>query len=226
MIDFKDFISFLKNPNFVNQIKIGSISSFLKLVWSSLFIILLISIIISLIISAPLSYFKLLPSLKDVSLGPSSILKISLFVPVVEELIFRLPLRANKITVASSLGLLLFLIFKNINFYLAVSLLILLIGYLLLKIKSGSASINLVDSSLSKYFFWVFYFQAVIFGILHLTNFNLNFKYFYLFPFFIITYILTGCIWGYIRVKYTLGIYACIVTHIILNSIYCFLSYI
>jgi len=222
MIDLRDFISFLKNPDFGKQFEIKSISSFFKLVWKSFLILFAISIITGLGISTPLKYFNLLPPQEEINFSLFNILKISLLLPIIEELIFRLPLRISKVNIATSSSLILFLIFNKLNIYVALSSSIVLFGFLFLRIKKESNILKRIDIFFTKYFSGFFYFQALVFGFLHLTNYRLDFKYFYLFPLFVINQIFTGCFFGYIRVRYTFGIYVCIVTHIVVNSIYCF----
>lgn len=223
MIDFKHFIIFLKNPNLENQFDINSLSSFLKLVWKSFLILLVGDIILGLIFCGPLIYLKVFPSLKEINFSLINSLKIILFFPIIEELIFRLPLRSSRFNLILSFSILISLIvFKWLisNVYLAISLLLVLSLSLYLLIREDSIYlINLINFLTAK-FRVVFYIQASVFGLLHLTNYNLEFKYFYLFPLFIMNYIFTGCFWGYLRVKYVNGIYLCIASHIFINSIY------
>lgn len=223
MFDFKHFIIFLKNPNLENQFDINSLSSFLKLVWKSFLILLVGDIILGLIFCGPLIYLKVFPSLKEINFSLINSLKIILFFPIIEELIFRLPLRSSRFNLILSFSILISLIvFKWLisNVYLAISLLLVLSLSLYLLIREDSIYlINLINFLTAK-FRVVFYIQASVFGLLHLTNYNLEFKYFYLFPLFIMNYIFTGCFWGYLRVKYVNGIYLCIASHIFINSIY------
>jgi hypothetical protein len=156
MIDFSDFISFLKNPGFGKQFEIKSISSFFKLVWISFLILLAIDIITGLGISAPLRYFNLLPSQKGINYSLFNILKISLLLPIIEELIFRLPLRISKVNIAIPLSIILFLflykLFK-LNIYVALSLSIILFVFLILRIKKESDILDRGDIFFNKYFY-------------------------------------------------------------------------
>jgi len=222
MFDFTDLISFLKNPEIGKQFEIKTFYSFLKLVLITFLILFFIDVIIGLGISTPMRYFKLIPSQKEVVYSPFNIFKISFLLPIIEELIFRLPLKISKTTIAIPLSIILFLFLYKLNLYIAISLPIILFVFLFLRIKEGSDFIKKAVIFFTKYFFILFYFQALIFGFLHLTNYRLDFNFFYLFPFFIVSYVLTGCLFGYIRVRYTFGIYVCIVSHIVINSTYCF----
>ena len=215
---------FLKNPSLENQSDIKSPSSFLKMVWKSFLILLASDIILGLLFCGPLIYFNLFPSLKGINFSLFNILKISLFYPIVEELIFRLPLRYSKFNLVLSFSILIsLLVFKRLisNVYLAITLsLILYFSLSLLFRKDSLFLIKIINFFILK-FRVVFYFQALLFGFLHLANYNITFKYFYLFPLFIMNYIFTGCFWGYLRVRYSNGIYLCIASHIFINSIYC-----
>jgi hypothetical protein len=226
MIDFNDFIIFLKNPSLEKQFDIKSLSSFLKLVWKSFLILLAGDLILGLVFCGPLIYFNLFPSVKGINFSLLNILKISLFYPIVEELIFRLPLRSSKFNLVISFSILIFLlVFKRLvsNFYLAISLSLILYFSLSLFLQKDSFHLIKLINFFTLKFRLVFYFQALLFGFLHLTNYNIEIKYFYIFPLLIMDYIFSGCFWGYLRVRYANGIYLCIVSHILINSIYCVL---
>lgn len=225
MINFRDFAIFLKKPIAKEQFDDKSISSFIRLVGTSFLIILAIDIFTGILISTPLKNLSLAPSLKEINLTPINILKLSLLLPIIEELIFRLPLRISKVNFVTSFTVIIFLLLYKLcksNIYLAISLSFILFLFLYFLIKEESSILNKLSVYFTKYFGIVFYFQALIFGFLHLTNYIIDFKYFYLFPLFVISYISAGCFWGYIRVRYTFGIYICIISHIVINSSYCF----
>jgi hypothetical protein len=221
MLILKGFMLFLKNPNALDQIEIESYKSFFILIWKSFLILFLIDILVGLAISTPLRFLKLFPEQRGIDYNLFIILKITLFLPIIEELIFRLPLRISRRNLAISLSLILFGCLTRINLYLAISTSIALFNIIIFFIKDESIILNKLNSFTTKYFLQIFYFQALLFGLLHLTNYNLDIQYFYLFPFFVISYILTGCFLGYLRIKYNYGIYLCMTTHIVVNSLYC-----
>jgi hypothetical protein len=221
----RDFILFSKNPSIEGPIEIKSTSFFLKLVWNSFYIILIINTINFLLILTPLKYFNLYPSQKDITFSLLFILKISLVLPIIEELIFRLPLKISKINLATPLCIILFLFLHKLSIYLAIFLPIVSFVILFFWLKQDSNLFCEVNFLHTKYFSYIFYIQALIFGFLHLTNFRLDFKYIYLFPFFIINHILVGCFFGYLRVRYNDGIILCISAHVVVNSINCLLLY-
>jgi hypothetical protein len=226
MIVLNDFITFLKNPNIEKQFDFKSLSLFLTLVWKSFFILLASDLILGLLFCGPLIYFNLFPSLKNINHGLFNILKISLYYPVIEELIFRLPLRSSKSNFAISFSLLIsFLFIKRLisNVYLVLSFALILYFLFSSFILADSSFLIKLTSFFSLKFRVIFHLQALLFGFLHLTNYNLEIKYFYLFPLFIINYIFSGYYLGYLRVRYKNGIYLCIASHVFINSIYCLL---
>jgi hypothetical protein len=225
MTILKDFISFLFKPNFGTQLEIDSFFHFFKMILKSFLVILLINAIFYFGISLPLKYFDLFPSQKEVTYSISDIFKITLLIPIIEELIFRLPLKISKINIAVSLSLMVYLILNKSNIYLAVLISLLLFGFMLITIKKDSGFLIRADIFFTKYLYLVFYFQAFLYGFLHLTNYNLDSRFLYLYPLFIISYIFAGFYFGYIRIRYRYGIYLCIATHIIINSLYCLVFY-
>lgn len=225
MIDLKDLLLFLKRPYSEPRIDVVSIYSFFKLVGESIFIIFLIEISTSVAILIPLKHFNLLPATQNLTFNTFNALKISIILPVLEELIFRLPLKLSKSNIAIFLSLLLFVILNKLNFYLALSSSFLLFTFLLFIIKSEYLYYSRLYTKYNNNFLAFFYLQAFIFGTLHLTNYQLYIKYIYLFPLIVINYILIGCFLGYIRVRYAYGIFACIVTHIVINSLYYLINF-
>lgn len=221
MFSLKGFILFLRHPSSLENIDIFSLKSFLGLVWKSLLILFAIDILFGLVVSSPLKYLNLFPFQKEITFNFYTVIKFSLLLPIIEELVFRLPLRISRNNLTISLSILFFVCLSKINLYLASSLSLCLFLILYILFKKGSIVIDKLSSVTSRYFVFAFYAQAIIFGMLHLTNYILDLRYFYLFPFFIISYIVAGCFLGYIRVRYCYGIYLCTTTHILLNSIYC-----
>jgi hypothetical protein len=185
---------------------------------------MVIDIIAGILIVIPLRYFNLFPSLREFKFTSSNILRATLIFPIIEELIFRLPLRISKINLATSFSLIIFLVLNKwcfSNVYLALSFSVVLFLLLYIGIIGESSFLNRLTTFFTNHFWMFFYFQALVFGFLHLTNYIVDFRYFYLFPFIVISYISKGCLFGYLRVRFTYGIYLSIVSHMVINSIYC-----
>lgn len=224
MIILKDFITFLKRPYFEPIIEVNSFYYFLKLITNSFIIVILIQFFFYLIISVPLSQFLLLPVKNDKFAG-LSIVEISLILPILEELIFRLPLRPSKFNIVTPICLVLFVIINKFNFLIALfaSLFIYIILLRLFKfdIKTGSK----LYIYFTKHFKTIFYFLALVFGSLHLLNFNLNLTSILFSPLIIAVYFVIGCFLAYVRVRFSYGIYAGIIVHIMMNSFYSFIHF-
>ena len=223
-VGFADSIIFLKNPDPNEHFKISSISTFFKLVWKMFLIILLIDLITVVIIVTPLKYFNLFPALKEISFTPINILKITLILPIIEELIFRLPLKITNINIITSISVITFIILNKwcfTKYYFAIAGSCLMFLFLYIGIRKNINFLYRSTTFLKEHFREFFYVQALLFGFLHLANYNLDFKYIYLFPLVVFGYIISGIFWGYLRVRYSSGIYLCIVSHIAVNSLYC-----
>jgi hypothetical protein len=222
-IDFKDLILFLRNPQYGKIYEINSLFSFIVLAWKSFLFIVILDIISGLLIITPLDYFNLFPELKHIDYTLVNRLKIILIFPILEELIFRLPLRVTKTNLLIVLSILIFIFLikcTTYNVFLCLGISSIIITSLSIIIKKEKKYLNSLNFFITKYFGICFYSQASIFGILHLTNFTLNYRYFYLFPFFIFGFIISGCLFGYLRIRFKYGIFLCITSHILINGVY------
>jgi hypothetical protein len=223
MLNLKEVILFLKNPELNTLIEIKCLPSYLKLIWKSFYFIIILDLITGVFITLPLNYFNLLPSLKGIEFDTFNTLKVVLILPIIEESIFRLPLRFSKLGFAFAISLVIYLFLRGlnfINFYIALSSSIVLFLFLTFYIQGWGSFPNLIDAFFRVHFRRIFYLQAILFGALHLSNYNLDIKYFYLFPLIVINYVIVGCFWGYIRVRYSNGTFLCIASHILVNGTY------
>jgi len=217
---FKDFIIFLKRPKNDNQPKIISIVSSIKVCFYTILIMVLIDLVAGVII-LPLKILNLIPNLKDFHYTVFNIIRITFVLPLIEELIFRLPLKITKINLIVFISMVFFILFYRFNllFTLIISFLIILFGLLFL--DKNSKFLLFVKHVLNSNFLIVFYLQAVIFGGLHLLNYDLDLNKILIYPFIIISQVLTGLFLGFIRIRYLYGIFICIFSHMLLNSLYC-----
>jgi membrane protease YdiL (CAAX protease family) len=102
--------------------------------------------------------------------------------PFVEELVFRSYLR-----------------FKNNNLAQVISLIASLTG------KNNKARTEIALSNFwLNHFSGIFYFSAVLFGFIHLTNYEFNFTILLLSPMLILPQFIAGLFLGYLRIKYDL----------------------
>jgi hypothetical protein len=190
--------------------------------WKSFLVLFLADITIGIVLIMPLKYFNLFPELKQIEYTTYTALKIILLLPLLEELIFRLPLMISRINLAITFSLVSLVLLNNWGFNNLLLNLILALSFFVVSlylIKKNKLIVKL-NGILKNHFWKIFYTQALIFGFLHLTNFNIEVKYFYLFPLFAFSYFISGCIFGYLRVRYKNGIFLCITSHILINGIY------
>lgn len=217
-----DFIHFLKVPKVEKPKELYFNFSFLKLIFFSFLILLAFDIITGILFITPLKHLSLLPSQKEIYLSSINILKISLLLPIIEELIFRLPLKISKLNFVIPLSLLFFLfLIKLVNIYFSLTIALLFFFSLALSINKKFSILYTLGRIFTSHFKVIFYIQALAFGILHLTNFNLDYRYIIIFPLLIINQLFTGCYLGYLRIRFNLGIYVCIFTHMLINTLFC-----
>ncbi len=158
-----------------------------------------------------------------------SIISYIFYIPLIEELGFRLGLKYSRInfSIMTSCLSYFFLIiihfsiseyFKSMNSYFTNILIALLFGIVTLFILTFSQK---TDSFLTD--FWsnhrkqVFYFSVFLFGVFHYFNFELNFKTLLLMPLITLPQTIYGIVFGYIRLKY--GIFYSVLSHSLLNMV-------
>ncbi len=198
----EEYFKYIKNPILLKQEKID---------WYSFFKVLFFSIFISYgflaavrFLNFMLGFPKLEETFKFESVWEYILLGV-IYAPISEELLFRLPLRMNRLTLGISSLLITVLaisiIVKGEVFYpflFLVPLLLLLLLSFLKKIPF-------------KYFF---YLSALLFGLAHSFNYTGgNF----MLPFVIAILIFDGTVLGFIRMKY--GIQYSILFHMFVNSL-------
>jgi hypothetical protein len=203
------FFSFIKNPFYTE--------SFEKVKWFDVFSLLFIFYIIEF----PLGIFtRFLISILNLEQKPiplpylEKIIYGLLLAPILEELIMRLLLVFTKrnLVLFLSINIMLLLVFffrdNNIKFFLFLFLILL---FSVILINYNPCRLYFI-----KYFKSFFYFIAILFGLIHIFNFNgitiLNFIWT---PLIIIPQIIMGFLFGYIRVTY--GFIYAVICHALIN---------
>lgn len=217
---YNDFISFIRNRDISYIIQINSFLNAVNILWKSIILILIGNIIISIFFITPLELFKILPEQKSLENIQHKYLLCIIIIPIIEEMLFRLPLRISKVNLVLFASIIIYVILYQYSFVLAITSFILIILCSLIFIKNIPNIPDSITNYYNKYFYFIFYLQAVVFGLLHLGNFNLDYKYIYLFPLFVIPYMYLGIVLGYIRVRFSNGILLSIAVHMFFNSIY------
>lgn len=161
-----------------------------------------------------------------------------IYAPIVEEVTFRLGLKFSPFRVSFSLSFLLLFITQLLESYKIVNLenifitqfnsnstiyvFVFYLFFVLFAIGLGFLlRINLLQNKLrsihEKYFNWIFYLSAIIFGIAHATNYTDIQNIWFLIPFLGLPQIFIGIILGFVRLRY--GMFWTILLHAIHNSL-------
>jgi len=213
---FNDFIRFIKKPELSTPVslKFGQI---IVLIIKSL-LLYFIFIVISVVFFIPLSLFDLIPDLPKRQLSDS--LWIIGIGPVIEEMIFRFPLKNFFKNIFISIAILFFVFVKKyigIPLTTLIALLIASLPYIVTFRNEGERIINSLVKNNYPYFF---YFITLFFGFLHLSNLNnLTTSHYIVSPVIVLYQIQLGLYLGFLRVKYKAGIFYSIFVHAIFNSV-------
>lgn len=210
----KDILLFLKHPQ-PEQYEIETNGSKILRITIQYFIIIFTCTLFISILLSPIKQLDICPRLIHKRL-PLTIYVI-LIDPILEELIFRLPLRFTSYNILISISLLLLFLSKN-NIYLvlSISLAMVIFGYFL---YTNTLNIKSHLEYLWKYHFTIiFYLFAIFFGLLHISNYKVVTPIQYLLlVLLVLPQIVGSLIMGYVRVKYCNGIIITIMIHILYN---------
>ena len=203
------FLHFLKKPIY-NE-------SFVRIEWSDFFILLgalfllemPLSVMIKMLIKVLGLTSKHLPTpyLKRIILG-------LIIGPFFEELLMRLYLvfRKEKILIilVTSLGLALYFFLREQELKVVIFT-VMSLFFILILLNFSRCRLAFI-----KYYMHFFYFTAVVFGLLHISNFTgLTFMNFMWAPIIVIPQIIMGLFFGYIRVTY--GFFYSTIFHSLVN---------
>lgn len=142
--------------------------------------------------------------------------------PLIEEVISRLPICYHRINLTLSLLFILFLMsrlcFGWVNAIYA-CLFFLLIAYLLLFRKKNTWLNQKLEQFWSDHFNSIFYFYALTFGLIHMTNFrDLGWSDYLLSPLITSPQLVLGFVLGFVHIRYKNGFWIALLLHILLNS--------
>ncbi|MFT3995239.1 MAG: CPBP family glutamic-type intramembrane protease [Dysgonomonas sp.] len=216
-------LGFLRKPFILDKdiIKIDSLFEIFKISIIGYLLLISILIVVSMVVRVPLAMMGLMPSEPPIDINPRYIILACLLAPIYEELIFRLSLRFKPIYLLISITLFTLLILKRqigLPFGLIASSLVLLIGSYLLFVDKRLGICNKLGVFWQNHYSIVFYSSVLIFGLLHIFNYqNLTWKHYLLSPLIVLPQIIMGLFWGYIRLKYDKGLYISILMHLFNN---------
>ena len=210
----KDILLFLKHPQ-AEQHEIDTNGTKIFRITIQYFIIIFICTLFISILLSPIKQLEICPRLIHKKLPP--IIYVILIGPILEELIFRLPLKFTSYNILISISLLLlFLSNNNIYLMLAISLILTIFGY---SLYTNTLNIKSRLEYLWKYHFTIiFYLFAIFFGLLHINYYKVVTPIQYLLVvLLVLPQIVGSLIMGYVRVKYCNGIIITIMIHILYN---------
>lgn len=207
----KRILIFFKNPKYIKSEKIN---------WNNFFSLFLVAFFISLFYSPIYLILNLIIEIPEnkINLSPFYFFIGMVFlIPVIEEIIFRLilkPLKKNLILIlfTTFIIIIISLIRKN---YLILTISLFTVMVILFFLTKKRNIINLQYFIIKK-FKWVFYFSCLLFGFIHISNYDLNtLNLLIITPLLITPKVILGGFLGYIRMQY--GILYSIVFHSLLN---------
>lgn len=128
---------------------------------------------------------------------------IVLIAPILEELVFRNALKYSRVAIAIAIGLILRMICKN--FITQPDYIPTAIGLCFLSIPFIAIALKYVDSALKNLwinnFHFIFHAVAIIFGLVHLSNYDHINNYFLAIP-LIASQVISGYVLGFIKMKF------------------------
>ncbi len=153
--------------------------------------------------------------------GNFKVFYVALFVPALEELIFRLPLRVKASFISFSFGMLLYPIFgfsythfdiNSLRPYLAVIFFLMLIPLILYWVLKKIDIVSTINKNYKIYFYLV----SSLFALVHISNFKpLNYNLIYLYPIYVLPQFVMAVSLGYIRNK--CGLQYSLLLHSLIN---------
>ncbi|HZK94043.1 MAG TPA: hypothetical protein VFC67_07540 [Prolixibacteraceae bacterium] len=205
----KNFFAYLRNPVSTDDPEIFTFKIYFKLIVLSYLLGFMSSMFVAVI-----STFNVLPhyfDLKTDSLAGMDSIYLFLFVvivgPLIEEIICRLNLKITKLNIAVFLAVLMPVIIKVMFFrwmqrYFYLSTIPLFIG-IYYTINRFSFQLDKIDNFVKSKFKYVFHLSAIVFGMIHLTNYDTIYWWMIvMIPLLTAPYISMGYVFGYARMKY------------------------
>lgn len=145
-------------------------------------------------------------------------LLVGFFSPFFEEIIFRLSLIFNPIYASLSISTLIALIARKMtSSFIFPILLFILISVFVYSFTNNYKS--QFQSFWNKYFKYIFYFSSLLFGLVHVSNFEYISVYqYFIAPVLVFPQLAMGFILSFTRMFYKNGFLICFLFHVLLNS--------
>jgi uncharacterized membrane protein len=242
----RDFITFLKFPDrTIEKLPMG-MATFMRLVGVH-YLFLILAMIVMSAFSSLVNLDSLEHSIEDLLTNTSPIaflVTLAVAAPIIEEIIFRFPLKFRRGTLFILLCILTLLVYLiSANFLdpkldllpadtisdlegsgfipnlsgVMVAMIFFILGLLCIFIAGMSTEmLSKTEKLVSRLFPYVFYLTAMFFGYVHFTNFSGDMKWFWI-PFLIVPQFMMGLVMGYARLRF--GMVSNIMLHAINNLI-------
>jgi len=205
----KSFFEYLKNPVTNENSDLFTFRIYFKLIGMCYLFLIISSIFLRIITSFDLLPEYAVPKIESFAQSGSIILFlfVVIFGPLLEEILFRLNLKITKLNISAFLTAVLMLIiqvsfFRKFQFFIYLSTipLFIVIYYL---IRLYDFPLEKIDNFVKSKFRYVFHVSAIVFGMIHLTNYaTIYWWMIVLIPFLTAPYIAMGYVFGYARMKY------------------------
>ena len=207
--ELKELIKFLRNPSATTVLEQKDTLNILRtllilLITQFVFMVIIMTIILMM---SDVST-SVISDIKDQNSGVRSFLLIVVFVPIVEELIFRLPLLFRPVFISISFSMLAFFIcghisteiFNSENGIYWQTLTAILFAYFIYNYCTrNKESIQCFYSKKIKILVW---FSILLFALFHVVNFGISNKSILLAPLLTLPQLVNGSILTYARLKY------------------------
>jgi len=222
----KDLFSFLVHPRINDQPISLDLNQSAILVTKMILFYFGIAILSMALFHPILKYFDLFPERSLIFSKIPLSFKIIFFVPVFEEIIFRLSLKFSKYNLFLSLATLHFTLFYHTYSLIVLSVISFVIALIPNLRMIPETFFSRLELIWTKYFPFVFYSLAISFGLVHLSNFaNLRLAHYLLFPLIVGNQIFMGLIFGYVRVTFKNGFIFGVLLHFLINLPFLWLAH-
>lgn len=218
--EFREFINYVKHPNPFQKNEPSAVF------YNQLFPLVIICLgfaFAATLFTTTLEHLHIIKKLPEFDLFDLKERKLLLFgsvvivAPVVEELIFRLQLKSYSLAVIFYAGLGVFFLNKlftgftlGISVFAVLSIAVVVFLWLWESKTKRTRFVNV-------YFKYHFYFTAIIFGLVHISNYNNPFKFGFSVLLLVLPQTFVGFILGYVRMRF--GVSKSIIMHAAYNFI-------
>ena len=223
MFNPSEFVSFLKNPQYeiIERKYTNVLFTALKIYLLALLFIGLISslstIILRTFIHLPIDETLTVPVTFKDHLWNYFIL-VAFISPLLEEVIFRLSLVFNPVNISLSISTLIALIIHKISNGV-ISIIAFILIYLIINLLAFIYKSNF-QSFWSKNFKYIFYSLSILFGLVHISNYNfLEVYQYFIIPILIFPQLAIGFILSFTRIHYNKGFLICFIIHVLMNMV-------